>query len=151
MKLLVQRVNYAGVEVEGKTVGSIEKGYMVLFGACEGDTEEIADKMIKKLVGLRIFSDSEGKINLSINDVGGSVLMVSQFTLYADCKKGNRPSFFKSGDPKRANELYEYSVEALRKTYGMHVETGEFGAHMKVSLENDGPFTVMLDSAEICG
>jgi len=150
MKLLIQRVTSASVEIEGKIVGEIGNGYMVLFGACESDTKEIADKMLKKMVGLRIFADSEGKTNLSINDVGGEILLVSQFTLYADCRKGNRPSFFKSGDPAHANELYEYAISELRNTYCLHVETGEFGADMKVSLVNDGPFTIVLDSNEIC-
>lgn len=150
MKLLIQRVAKASVDIEGKTVGAIDKGFMVLFGACESDTTEIADKMLKKLVGLRIFADDQGKTNLSISDVGGSVLLVSQFTLYADCRKGNRPSFFKSGDPEHANSLYEYAIKELRNTYGLTVETGEFGADMAVSLVNDGPFTIMLDSNEIC-
>lgn len=150
MKLLIQRVTSASVEIEGRISGAIDNGFMVLFGACESDTTEIADKMLKKMVGLRIFADSEGKTNLSINDVGGSILLVSQFTLYADCRKGNRPSFFKSGDPNHANELYEYAIKELKNTYGLKVETGEFGADMKVSLVNDGPFTIILDSNEIC-
>lgn len=150
MKLVIQRVTSASVVIEGKTVGAINGGFMVLFGACESDDKEIADKMLKKMVGLRIFADSEGKTNLSINDVGGSVLLISQFTLYADCRKGNRPSFFKAGDPNHANELYEYAISELKNTYGLNVETGEFGADMKVSLVNDGPFTIILDSEEIC-
>lgn len=150
MRLLIQRVTNASVDIDGQTVGAINKGFMVLFGACESDTKEIADKMLKKLVGLRIFADSEGKTNLSISDVGGSILLVSQFTLYADCRKGNRPSFFKSGDPDHANSLYEYAIKELKETYGLHVETGEFGADMSVSLVNDGPFTIMLDSNDIC-
>lgn len=149
MKLLIQRVEKASVEIENEIVGSIDKGFMVLFGACEDDDTVIADKMLKKLAGLRIFEDENGKTNLSLNDVGGQILLVSQFTLYADCKKGNRPSFSKSGDPKKANELYEYSVAKLRNEYGLHVETGQFGAEMKVSLINDGPFTIILDSNEI--
>lgn len=150
MRLVIQRVSSASVKVDDKVVGAIDNGYMVLFGACEGDTKEIADKMLKKLVGLRIFADSEDKTNLSINDVGGSILLISQFTLYADCKKGNRPSFFKAGDPAKANELYEYAISELRNTYNIKTETGEFGAMMQVSLVNEGPFTVILDSAEIC-
>ena len=151
MRLVVQRVTESKVEIDGKINGSTGLGFMVLFGACESDTKEITDKMLKKLVGLRIFADAEGKTNLALSDVGGSILLVSQFTLYADCKKGNRPSFIKAGDPKHANELYEYAIESLRNDYGIHVETGEFGADMKVSLVNDGPFTIILDSAEIVG
>lgn len=150
MKLLIQRVTNASVSIDGQVHGQIGKGFLVLFGACGEDTKEIADKMLKKMAGLRIFEDGEGKTNLSLNDVGGSVLFISQFTLYADCKKGYRPSFMRSGDPAHANELYEYSIDVLRNTYGLHVETGSFGADMKVSLLNDGPFTIILDSAEIC-
>lgn len=150
MKLVIQRVKESSVEIEGKVVGKTEKGFMVLFGACNEDTKEIADKLIKKMVGLRIFEDENGKTNLSLNDVGGTILLVSQFTLYADCKKGNRPSFVKAGSPEHANSLYEYAINELRETYGIHTETGEFGADMKVSLVNDGPFTIILDSDEIC-
>ena len=150
MKLLIQRVLEASVKVDGEVIGAIDKGYMVLLGACEADTKEISEKMLKKMVNLRIFADSEGKTNLSLQDVGGSILLVSQFTLYADCKKGNRPSFVKSGDPKHANMIYEYAIDVLRNQYGIQVETGSFGADMEVSLVNDGPFTVMLDSDEIC-
>lgn len=140
----------ASVKVEGEPHGSIGQGFMVLFGSCESDTVEIADKMLKKLAGLRIFPDSEGKTNLSIQDVGGSILLVSQFTLYADCRKGYRPSFFKAGDPCHAEKMYDHAVKVLRETYGFTVETGSFGAHMEVSLVNNGPFTIMLDSDEIC-
>ena len=150
MKFLIQVVKEASVKVDGRTTGSIKNGYLVLLGACETDTADIADKMLKKLINLRINKDSEGKTNLSITDVGGDLLIVSQFTLYADCRKGNRPSFVHAGDPEHANELYEYVISEARNTYGMHVETGEFGAEMEVSLVNDGPFTVMLDSSEIC-
>ena len=150
MKLVIQRVTKASVDVDGKTVGAIDKGYLVLLGACNEDTKEIADKMVKKLVGLRIFDDENGKTNLSINDVGGKMLVVSQFTLYADCTHGNRPSFINAGDPKHANDMYEYVVGELRGKYGLTVETGIFGAEMKVSLLNDGPFTILLDSKEIC-
>ena len=149
MKLLIQLVSQASVEIDDNINGSIEKGYLVLFGSCESDNQEIADKMLKKLINLRIFKDSEGKTNLSIQDVKGDLLIVSQFTLYADCRKGNRPSFIKAGDPEHAKEMYEYFIKKARTDYGMHVETGEFGADMKVSLCNDGPFTVMLDSDEI--
>lgn len=151
MKLLIQRVQQASVEIDSEVVGSIGRGFMVLFGVCENDNTVIADKMLKKLAGLRIFEDENGKTNLSLNDVGGQILLVSQFTLYADCKKGNRPSFSRSGDPKKANELYEYSVFKLRSEYGFDVKTGQFGADMKVSLINDGPFTIILDSDEIVG
>lgn len=149
MRMVIQRVTNALVEIDGKVNGEISKGFMVLFGACEGDNESVADKMIKKLVGLRIFEDENGKTNLSLSDVGGDILLVSQFTLYADCKKGNRPSFFKSGDPKVANELYEYTINKIRNDYGIKVETGVFGADMKVKLTNDGPFTIILDSEEL--
>ncbi len=149
MRLVIQRVQSASVKIDDKVAGSIDKGFMVLFGACEDDNTIIADKMLKKLAGLRIFEDENGKTNLSLNDVNGQILLVSQFTLYADCKKGNRPSFSKSGDPQKANELYEYSVSKLRKEYGFDVKTGQFGADMKVSLINDGPFTIILDSDEI--
>lgn len=149
MRLVIQRVQSASVKIDDKVAGSIDKGFMVLFGACEDDNTIIADKMLKKLAGLRIFEDENGKTNLSLNDVGGQILLVSQFTLYADCKKGNRPSFSKSGDPQKANELYEYSVSKLREEYGFDVKTGRFGADMKVSLINDGPFTIILDSDEI--
>lgn len=150
MKLLIQRVSEASVSIDGNVVGKIGKGFLVLLGACESDDEKIADKMIKKLVGLRIFEDSEGKTNLALADVGGEVLVVSQFTLYADCRHGNRPSFLGSGSPDHANEIYGYAVKQLRETYGIKTETGEFGADMKVSLVNDGPFTIILDSVEIC-
>lgn len=149
MKLLVQLVESASVSIDGKVNGAINKGYLVLLGACESDTTDIADKMLKKLINLRIFQDSEGKTNLSIGDVKGDLLVVSQFTLYADCKKGNRPSFVKAGDPKHAKAIYDYFVNEARNTYNMKTETGEFGADMKVFLVNDGPFTVMLDSDEI--
>ncbi len=150
MKLLVQRVTGASVEIDGKVYGKIGKGFLVLLGACESDDEKVADKMIKKLVGLRIFEDSEGKTNLALADVAGEVLVVSQFTLYADCRHGNRPSFLGSGSPEHANKIYDYAVKQLREVYKIATQTGEFGADMKVSLVNDGPFTIMLDSAEIC-
>ena len=148
MKFVIQRVNHAKVTVEGKVNGSIGKGYLVLMGVGQQDTRELADKMLQKLVKLRIFSDEEGKINRSVTDVGGELLFVSQFTLYADCKKGNRPSFFEAGKPEEANALYEYVVEEAGKL-GFAVGTGAFGEYMKVELENDGPFTIVLDSAEI--
>ncbi len=148
MRFVIQRVNRASVTVEGRVLGQIGKGFMVLAGICETDTEEIADKMIAKMAKLRIFDDENGKTNLDINTVGGSLLIVSQFTLYADCRKGNRPSFIRAGDPRMAEELYEYILEKA-KEYVPDVQRGEFGAHMKIDLENDGPFTVILDSAEL--
>ena len=148
MRFVIQRVNRASVSAGGRVLGQIGKGFMVLAGVCETDTKEIADKMIAKMAKLRIFDDENGKTNLDINTVGGSLLIVSQFTLYADCRKGNRPSFIKAGDPKRAEELYEYILEKAQE-YVPDVQRGEFGAHMKIDLENDGPFTVVLDSAEL--
>ena len=145
MRIVIQRVNHASVKIDGKEVGAIGKGYLVFLGVAEGDTKEMADRYVKKLAGLRIFGDEEGKTNLSIMDVKGEVLVVSQFTLYADCKKGNRPSFIKAGAPDFANEMYEYFKEKCRETFGS-VQSGEFGADMKVSLENDGPFTILWDS-----
>ena len=146
MKFVIQRVNHASVKVDGNVVGKIDKGYMVLIGISENDTKEIADKMIKKMIGLRIFEDENGKTNLSLADVNGELLMVSQFTLYANCKKGNRPSFIEAGAPEQANELYEYMLKEAAKVVPV-VQHGIFGADMKISLENDGPFTVMLDES----
>lgn len=148
MRFVIQRVNEASVSIEGHTVGQIEKGFLVLIGVSNEDTKESADKMIKKLIGMRIFEDENGKTNLSLADVGGGLLLVSQFTLYANCKKGNRPSFVNAGAPDMANELYEYIISECRKQVSV-VETGEFGADMKVRLENDGPFTILLDSDEL--
>lgn len=149
MKFVIQRVTQASVAVNQKIIGSIKQGFLVLIGIGEDDTTEIADKLVKKLIGLRIFEDENGKTNLSLKDIQGELLLVSQFTLYADCKKGNRPSFIKAGNPELANQLYEYIIEACKKECPV-VQTGEFGADMKVSLLNDGPFTIILDSAEIC-
>ena len=149
MRFLVQRVTEASVTVEGEVIGSIGRGYLVLVGVCDTDTEAIADAMTKKLVGLRIFEDENGKTNRSIGDVGGDMLLVSQFTLYADCRHGNRPSFVRAGSPDAAERLYEYVIDRLRSQYAINVQTGSFGADMKVRLLNDGPFTVMLDSAEL--
>ncbi len=146
MKFVIQRVNHAQVKIDGKTVGSIGKGFLVLIGIGKSDTREIADKYLKKMLGLRIFEDENGKTNLSLADVQGELLMVSQFTLYANCKKGNRPSFIDAGAPDQANELYEYLVQEAAKTVPV-VQHGVFGADMKVSLENDGPFTVILDES----
>lgn len=144
MKLFIQRVLQAEVKVEGETTGKIGKGLLVFVGAGKGDTRELADKYLKKLLGLRIFEDENGKTNLSLNDVNGELLFVSQFTLYANCKKGNRPSFIEAGEPKMAEELYEYMIGEAKKTVPT-VEHGIFGADMKVSLVNDGPFTILLD------
>lgn len=148
MKFVIQKVAHASVTVDRQVIGQIGRGFLVLIGVAEDDTKEVADKLIKKLLNLRIFEDSEGKTNLSLRDVQGSLLLISQFTLYADCKKGNRPSFTKAGNPTLANELYEYVIEKCRVEFP--VETGSFGADMKVELLNDGPFTIILDSAEIC-
>ncbi len=149
MKFVIQRVAASTVKVAGNVVGQIEKGLLVFIGVSNEDTEEVAKKMISKLIQLRIFEDSEGKTNLSLHQVEGSLLIISQFTLYADCKKGNRPSFIKAGKPESANVLYEFIIEECRKNVKI-VETGIFGADMKVTLENDGPFTIVLDSEEIC-
>lgn len=148
MKFVIQRVTHAEVKVDSTIVGSIDNGFMVLIGINNEDTTDIADKMIKKLVNLRIFEDSAGKTNLSLNDVNGSLLLISQFTLYADCKKGNRPSFVNAGSPDMANNLYEYIIQQC-KNFVSIVEKGIFGADMKVSLINDGPFTIVLDSKEL--
>lgn len=148
MKFVIQRVLESEVKVNEKTLGKIQKGFMVLIGISDSDTKEIADKMIKKLIGLRIFEDEQGRTNLSLDSVNGSLLLISQFTLYADCKKGNRPSFLKAGSPDSAEMLYEYIIEKC-KEYVDIVEHGEFGADMKVSLINDGPFTIILDSDEL--
>lgn len=149
MRFLIQRVTEATVAVDGAEIARIGKGLLVFLGACDTDNEAIADAMVKKLSGLRIFEDADGKTNLSIADVGGEMLVVSQFTLYADCRHGNRPSFTRAGSPAEAERLYEYAVEKLKNAYGIPVQTGSFGADMKVRLLNDGPFTVFLDSAEI--
>ena len=149
MKFLIQVVKKASVDVDDKTIGSIDRGFLVFVGVCESDTKEIADKMIRKTVNLRIFEDENGKTNLSIGDITGSMLVISQFTLYADCRKGNRPSFIKAGNPDHANELYEYILSELKNTYQIPTQSGSFGADMKVSLINDGPFTVMLDSDDL--
>lgn len=144
MRLVIQRVLHAEVEVEGTTVGKINRGFLVFVGAGHNDTKEIADKYLKKLLGLRIFEDENGKTNLSLKDVGGELLLVSQFTLYANCRKGNRPSFVEAGEPAMAEELYEYMLSEARKVVPV-VQKGIFGADMKVSLVNDGPFTIILD------
>ena len=149
MRFVIQRVKQASVEVEQEVIGQIEEGFLVLIGVGQRDTKEIADKMIKKMLGLRIFSDENDKINRSLKDVGGNLLLISQFTMYADCKKGNRHSFVKAGTTDMANEWYEYIISEVKKEFP-DVQTGSFGADMKVSLLNDGPFTILLDSDEIC-
>ena len=148
MRFVIQVVSEANVSVDGITKGSIEKGFLVLVGVGQGDDERIADKMVSKMLGLRIFPDENGKTNLSLADVGGELLVISQFTLYADCRKGNRPSFIRAGAPEEAERLYEYVVSKCREGVEK-VETGIFGAEMKVSLVNEGPFTIILDSDEI--
>ena len=148
MRFLIQRVNEAEVVIDNISVGRINKGLLVLIGVGSEDTNEIADKMIKKLIGLRIFEDENGKTSLDIKAINGELLLVSQFTLYADCKKGNRPSFMKAGAPDMAEKLYQYIIDQCKKEIAV-VETGEFGADMKVSLVNNGPFTIILDSEEI--
>ena len=148
MRVVLQRVTSASVSVDGAVVGSIGKGFLLLVGAADSDTMEIADKLTDKICRLRIFADGNGKTNLSLADVGGEILVVSQFTLYADCRKGNRPGFTRAGAPAWANELYEHVIERCRE-YSAHVEHGIFGADMEVRLINDGPFTLMLDSEEL--
>ena len=146
MKAVIQRVAKASVTVDGKRIASIGKGYLVLLGVGQEDDRTVADRIVKKMAALRIFEDENGKTNLSLRDVSGELLLISQFTLYANCKKGNRPSFIEAGAPDMANELYEYMVEKAREEIPV-VQTGCFGEHMKVSLENDGPFTVVLDES----
>jgi D-tyrosyl-tRNA(Tyr) deacylase len=148
MKFVIQRVTHADVVVDGNEIGRIGKGFMVLIGVSKEDDKAIADKMMDKMIKLRIFEDENGKTNLSLDDVGGELLLISQFTLYANCKKGNRPSFIDAGVPDEANALYEYIIERCKERVNV-VERGEFGADMKVSLLNDGPFTIVLDSSEI--
>jgi len=148
MRFVIQRVTNASVTVDGEVCGKINKGFTVLIGMCEGDDKTTADKMIRKMLGLRIFEDENGKTNLSLNDVDGELLLISQFTLYADCKHGNRPSFTEALKPDAANEIYEYIIDECVKA-GKHVEKGIFKADMKVSLLNDGPFTVILDSEKL--
>lgn len=148
MRFIIQRVTEANVKVEGEMIGKINKGFLVLIGISNNDTKLIADKMTKKMLGLRIFEDENGKTNLDLKTVDGQLLLISQFTLYADCRKGNRPSFIKAGEPRMAEELYQYIVDSCKQEIAV-VEQGQFGADMKVSLLNDGPFTIILDSDEI--
>lgn len=145
MKFVIQRVSHASVTVHEETIGRINQGYLVLIGVGKEDTREDADRLVKKMIGLRIFADENGKINKSLKDVDGGLLLVSQFTLYADCRHGNRPGFTEAAGPDLANELYEYIIESCRQQVPV-VETGEFGADMKVELMNDGPFTIILES-----
>jgi len=148
MRFFIQRVQKAHVAVEQNIVGQIGHGLLVFVGVAGNDDKQTADKMINKLTNLRIFDDADGKTNLSIADVGGAFLIISQFTLYADCRKGNRPSFTQAGKPDLAKELYEYTISEIRKK-GFQTEHGVFGADMKVSLLNDGPFTIILDSEDL--
>ena len=148
MRFVIQRVSHAQVTIDGQVRGSIQKGYMVLIGIGQEDTEALADRMIAKMLDLRIFEHADGKSNLSLRDVDGALLLISQFTLYADCKKGKRPSFFKAGEPHMANDLYEYIIRKCKEEV-RDVERGEFGAMMHVELLNEGPFTIILDSAEM--
>ena len=148
MRFVIQRVTDASVTIDGEISGKIGKGYLVLIGVADTDTKEIADKMIRKMIGLRIFEDESGKTNLSLDQVGGELLLISQFTLYANCKKGNRPSFIEAGKPDMAEKMYEYIISRCKEQVTV-VERGKFGADMKVSLVNDGPFTIVLDSEKL--
>lgn len=144
MKVVIQRVKRASVAIEGEVKAGINRGYLLLLGIGKEDTRETADKYLDKILKLRIFDDEEGKTNLSLSDVNGDIMVISQFTLYADCRKGNRPNFLNAAEPAWAKELYEYFLISCREKYG-RVESGEFGADMKIELLNDGPFTVVLD------
>lgn len=148
MRFVIQRVKHASVTVDGEVIGKVGRGYMVLIGVCDADDEAVADKMVDKMIKLRINEDAEGKTNLALADVDGGLLLVSQFTLYANCKKGNRPSFTEAGSPEHAEALYNYIIERCRERVPV-VETGSFGAEMAVELLNDGPFTVILDSEKL--
>ena len=148
MRFVIQRVQRASVTVENEVIGKIDRGYMVLIGVCDADDEAVADKMVDKMIKLRINEDEQGKTNLSLADVGGGLLLISQFTLYANCKKGNRPSFVEAGSPDKANALYEYIIDRCRKSVPV-VEKGKFGEEMAVELLNDGPFTIILDSEKL--
>ncbi|MBR4091690.1 MAG: D-tyrosyl-tRNA(Tyr) deacylase [Mogibacterium sp.] len=148
MRFIIQRVKHASVTVDGEVVGKIGRGYMVLIGVCDADDETVADKMVDKMIKLRINMDAAGKTNLALADVDGGLLLVSQFTLYANCKKGNRPSFVEAGSPEHAEALYEYIIERCRERVPV-VQTGSFGAEMAVELLNEGPFTIILDSATL--
>ena len=153
MRFVIQRVTEASVSVDGQVIGQIDKGFLVFIGVSQTDTKEIADKMVKKLIGLRIFEDENGKTNLDLRTVSGDLLLISQFTLYADCRKGNRPSFTNAGSPDLAEKLYEYVIDLCRQELkdspDSNVQIGSFGADMKIKLLNDGPFTIILDSKEM--
>lgn len=149
MRVVIQRCSRAEVHIDGKTVGQIGKGFLLLVGVTDGDTEVQADLLAKKVAQMRVFEDAEGKMNLGLKDVNGAILSISQFTLYADCKKGNRPSFIRAARPEIAEPLYDHFNEKLRTEYGLHVETGRFGADMKVDFINDGPVTILLNTEEL--
>lgn len=149
MRVVVQRCSRAEVRIDGETVGQIGRGFLLLVGITDGDTQAQADLLAKKVAQMRVFEDSEGKMNLALKDVNGAILSISQFTLYADCKKGNRPSFIRAARPETAAPLYDYFNAVLRSQYDLHVETGRFGADMKVDFINDGPVTILLDSNEL--
>ena len=149
MRVVIQRCSRAEVRIDGKVVGAIGRGFMLLVGVTETDSRAEADLLAKKVAQMRVFEDAEGKMNLSLHEVDGAILSISQFTLYADCKKGNRPSFIRAARPEQAAPLYDYFNAVLRDQYGLHVETGQFGADMKVDFINDGPVTILLDSAEL--
>lgn len=148
MRFVIQRVTHASVTIDGKKQAEIDRGFLVLIGICQTDSLSLADKMVHKLIGMRIFQDQEGKTNLSLKDVDGKLLLVSQFTLYADCRKGNRPSFTRAAGPESAEAIYEYIIAQCKKSIP-GVEKGIFGADMKVELLNDGPFTIVLDSEDL--
>ena len=149
MRIVLQRCSRAEVRIDGQVVGQIGRGFMLLVGVSDGDTKADVEKLAKKVAQMRVFEDAEGKMNLALNDVGGAILSISQFTLYADCRKGNRPSFIRAARPEVAEPLYDYFNSVLRTQYGLQVGTGRFGADMKVDFINDGPVTVVLDSAEL--
>ena len=149
MKVVLQRCSRAEVRIDGEIAGRIGRGFMLLVGITDGDTIQEADLLAKKVAQMRVFEDAEGKMNLGIKEVNGAILSISQFTLYADCKKGNRPSFIRAARPETAEPLYDYFNERLRTEYGLQVETGRFGADMKVEFINDGPVTILLDSSEL--
>ncbi len=149
MRVVVQRCSRAEVRIDGQTVGQIGRGFLLLVGVTDGDSEAQAELLAKKVAQMRVFEDGEGKMNLALKDVDGAILSISQFTLYADCKKGNRPSFIRAARPETAAPLYDYFNARLRSEYGLQVETGRFGADMKVDFINDGPVTILLDSAEL--